>query len=336
MTNIGETLTSDDVTSYTPQAKRRRYNTSTSTDSSSDMDINLSSSESDMSIELKEDEELEIRNIDQGASLEESPEYAEDIDNYLRKLEEQFKPKAGYMLKQRYITLANRSTVTDWMFEICDEFRLTQKIFQLGVTYVDRFLSKMSMSTKHLQLLGTAALFIACKVEEQCAPGLAASFVWLTDNTYSVDQLFKMEVMILNTLDYEINSPTTRDFQDRFLKASDGDSAEQFFTEYLCNRSQVHGDTFLRYTPSLVTAAAVGLSRVIQTPSAPLWTPTLTHYTHHTYPEVRECMSELLQLYKLDSNPDTRCYPAVWNKYCLPRFKCVLEKQPVQSIPLYH
>ena len=53
MTNIGETLTSDDVTSYTPQAKRRRYNTSTSTDSSSDMDINLSSSESDMSIELK-------------------------------------------------------------------------------------------------------------------------------------------------------------------------------------------------------------------------------------------------------------------------------------------
>lgn len=44
---------------------------------------------SDMSIDLRdvEVEQPKIRNIDEDASLEESPEYAEDIDNYLRKME---------------------------------------------------------------------------------------------------------------------------------------------------------------------------------------------------------------------------------------------------------
>ena len=46
---------------------------------------------SDMSIDLKEVdlivEEPKIRNIDEGASLEESPEYVEDIDNHLRRME---------------------------------------------------------------------------------------------------------------------------------------------------------------------------------------------------------------------------------------------------------
>ena len=217
--------------------------------------------------------------------------------------------------------------------QICDEFRLSQKTFQLAVSYVDRFLSKMSMSTKNLQLLGVTSLFIASKVEEQCAAAftrLAARFVWMTDNTYTVSQLFKMEVMILNTLDYHTNSPTASCFQDRFLKASGGDSAERYFTEYLCNRSLVHGDKFLRYTPSHLAAAAIGLSRAIQKPGEPVWSATLSHYTKFSYPEIRECMTDLLQLYKMDVSPDTRQYAAVWNKY---RYRHVLQKQPIESVP---
>ena len=50
-----------------------------------------------------------------------------------------------------------------------------------------------------------------------------------------------------------------------------------------------------------------------------LQTPTLSHYTKYTYPEIKECMSDLLTLYKTDFNPDTRRFGAVWNKYNLPR-----------------
>ena len=50
----------------------------------------------------------------------------------------------------------------------------------------------MSMPRKNLQLLGTTALFIACKVEEIFVPAghaLAARFVWITDNTYKVHEV---------------------------------------------------------------------------------------------------------------------------------------------------
>ena len=50
------------------------------------MDIDESSNFSDMSIDLVT-EEPTIKNIDEGASLEESPEYADEIDIYHRKLE---------------------------------------------------------------------------------------------------------------------------------------------------------------------------------------------------------------------------------------------------------
>ena len=48
------------------------------------------------------------------------------------------------------------------------------------------------MPRKNLQLLGTTALFIACKVEEIFVPAghaLAARFVWITDNTYKVHEV---------------------------------------------------------------------------------------------------------------------------------------------------
>ena len=84
---------------WEPTSKRRRYNSYTSTDSepesctspasTEDMELDTSSSDSDMSVELS-NQEPEIKNIDEGASVEESPEYAEDIDNYHRKLEVRF------------------------------------------------------------------------------------------------------------------------------------------------------------------------------------------------------------------------------------------------------
>ena len=40
-----------------------------------------------------------------------------------------------------------------------------------------------------------------------------------------------MEVLILDKLGYEINSPTTRCYQDRFLRASGDDIFVRHFTE---------------------------------------------------------------------------------------------------------
>ena len=51
-------------------------------------------------------------------------------------------------------------------------------------------MSKMSMPRRNLQLLGTTALFVAFKVEEtEMSHGLAAKFVWITENTYTISEV---------------------------------------------------------------------------------------------------------------------------------------------------
>ena len=71
------------------------------------------------------------------------------------------RPKAGYMKKQLDITYSMRSILVDWLVEVAEEYRLQTETLYLAVSYIDRFLSYMSVVRAKLQLVGTAAMFIA-------------------------------------------------------------------------------------------------------------------------------------------------------------------------------
>ena len=74
------------------------------------------------------------------------------------------RPKAGYMTKQHDITYSMRSILVDWLVEVAEEYRLQTETLYLAVSYIDRFLSYMSVVRAKLQLVGTAAMFIAAWV----------------------------------------------------------------------------------------------------------------------------------------------------------------------------
>ncbi|KOC66169.1 G2/mitotic-specific cyclin-A [Habropoda laboriosa] len=88
-------------------------------------------------------------------------EYRADIYNYLRAAETHHRPKPGYMKKQPDITYSMRSILVDWLVEVTEEYRLQTETLYLAVSYIDRFLSYMSVVRAKLQLVGTAAMFIA-------------------------------------------------------------------------------------------------------------------------------------------------------------------------------
>lgn len=71
------------------------------------------------------------------------------------------RPKPGYMKKQPDITYSMRSILIDWLVEVAEEYRLQDETLYLTVSYIDRFLSYMSVVRSKLQLVGTAAMFIA-------------------------------------------------------------------------------------------------------------------------------------------------------------------------------
>lgn len=91
----------------------------------------------------------------------EIPEYQNDIILYLREAEQRNRPKPGYMNKQPDINNAMRTVLVDWLVEVCEEYRLQSETLCLAVSYIDRFLSVMSVVRAKLQLVGTAAMFIA-------------------------------------------------------------------------------------------------------------------------------------------------------------------------------
>ena len=65
------------------------------------------------------------------------------------------------MKKQPDITYSMRTILVDWLVEVAEEYRLHTETLYLAVSYIDRFLSYMSVVRAKLQLVGTAAMFIA-------------------------------------------------------------------------------------------------------------------------------------------------------------------------------
>lgn len=71
------------------------------------------------------------------------------------------RPKPGYMKKQPDITYNMRTILVDWLVEVAEEYKLHTETLYLAVNYIDRFLSYMSVVRAKLQLVGTAAMYIA-------------------------------------------------------------------------------------------------------------------------------------------------------------------------------
>lgn len=82
-------------------------------------------------------------------------------------------------------------------------------------------LSQAKMVPKsELQLVGVTAMLIASKYEEMYAPEVK-DFVYITDNTYSSEQIRAMESKMLHVLGYMVGNPLPLHFLRRNSKAGE-------------------------------------------------------------------------------------------------------------------
>ena len=83
------------------------------------------------------------------------------------------------------------------------------------------------MEKSQLQLLGITALFIISKYEEIYPPDFD-KFVEVTDNTYTRNQLLRMEYSIIETVQFRMAGPTMLEFYEAFaIKAGLGQLNEK-------------------------------------------------------------------------------------------------------------
>lgn len=220
------------------------------------------------------------------------------MQDYLREAEVRHRPKPMYMRKQQDISHSMRTILVDWLVEVGEEYRLQNETLCLAVSYIDRFLSVMSVVRAKLQLVGTAAMFIAAKYEEIYPPDVG-EFVYITDNTYTKKQVLRMEQLILKVLTFDLCVPTTSVFLNAYPIADDLPKDVKFMAQvnicdrivsterqlttaffslqYLCELSLLEAEPYLQYTPSMITAAAIALARLNF--NMPIWSAQLARFT---------------------------------------------------------
>lgn len=90
-----------------------------------------------------------------------------------------------------------RTILTDWLIDVHLKFDLLPETLFLTVNLIDRYLEKGPRVEKSkFQLVGIAALFIACKYEEIYPPEVK-DLIYVCDNAYNKKELFEQEGNIL-------------------------------------------------------------------------------------------------------------------------------------------
>ncbi|XP_061352633.1 cyclin-A1-4-like [Gastrolobium bilobum] len=260
--------------------------------------------------------------------------FAHEIYECLRKSEEIKRPSMDYMERiQKDLYPIMRAILIDWLVEVAEEYRLLPDTLFLTVNYIDRYLSGNAMHRQRLQLLGVACMLIAAKYEEICAPKVE-EFCYITDNTYSKEQVFQMESAVLNFLKFEITAPTARCFLRRFIIVAKRTCEVplmqlEYLADYLAELSLIEYG-MLKYSPSLIAASATFLAIYILLPRKKPWNSTLRHYTGYQASELCECVKGL-HLLCCDGCHDL---PAIREKYSQHKFKFVAKEYCPPSIPL--
>nr|CAD7396854.1 unnamed protein product [Timema poppensis] len=251
-------------------------------------------------------------------------EYREEVYKYLRKVETRHRGKPRYMLKQPDISYSMRAILVDWLVEVAEEYRLQTETLYLSVSYIDRFLSYMSVMRAKLQLVGTAAMFIASKYEEIFPPDIN-EFVYITDDTYTKKQVLRMEHLILKVLSFDLSVPTTLSFITSYnslcpvsdtvlflamevalrvthssLMSSDRMKPRVFrctdlVLQYISELSLLEADPYMGFLPSEKAASALALARFEQ--ELEPWTQELEDASGYTLDQLKMCMQELRRTY---------------------------------------
>ena len=187
------------------------------------------------------------------------PLYAEEILQHLIKSEANFQSNPLYMTDvQTDINDKMRAVLVDWLREVCDQFGFVVDTFFLTVSLVDRYLSRRTVCRSDLQLVGVAACLIAAKYEEM-APPSTDEFLYISANTYTSDELLKMERSILRVVDYQCTVPTAVSCLPLWLRMCHSSPQKTSMAHCLAEASAV-SVSMLNYTPSMIASSCIHLA----------------------------------------------------------------------------
>ena len=116
----------------------------------------------------------------------------------------------------------DRKLMLQWSYNLVDFFNLERETAGIALSYSDRFLQSKERGreflddTQKYQLLCIASLYVAIKIHEP-ASLTPQAFVEISRHQYTVQEMEQMEKLLLNTLEWRVNPPTSLEFVRHYL-----------------------------------------------------------------------------------------------------------------------
>ncbi|EFP09593.1 hypothetical protein GCK72_009356 [Caenorhabditis remanei] len=238
-----------------------------------------------------------------------SDEYFPDIIKYMMHRQLKTRPAPNYFTRQTQVNEEMRTILIDWFNDVVKEYNMKQETFHLACNLVDRVLSFLNVDKIQFQLVGTTSLMIAAKYEEIFPPEIQ-EFSIITDNTYGIEEILRMERFLLAKFDFVVGLPTAAWFGACFGKRMRFTHKMTKTMRYLVDLSLVDVH-FLRYRPSDIAAAAACFANVQLGKEA--WPKEIIEDTGIDTDDFVDVLKDLHHMYITASTSD---YKSIFNKYC--------------------
>lgn len=165
-----------------------------------------------------------------------------------------------YQLNQKYVYSQGnvsercRRRTCEWMYDICDHFKLNREVVAIAIFYVDRYFtvansSELPVPTRQFQLVSLTSLFMAIKVhgekgyqeetEEDESTEFNLSFcASISRNQFTPQEIECCEHSLLQVLDWHVNPVVPAHFIDALMNYLSLTSAhpETIFSIYECSK----------------------------------------------------------------------------------------------------
>ena len=230
------------------------------------------------------------------------------------------------MLLVQSISEFDRATLINRITSLGCQFSLENSTIHLTAFLIDKFLSKKVVGINNLSLVGAACFSLACKYDANSPPKLF-DIVYSMDRTRTQLDLSNMEAVVLNTIDFNLTSPTANTFLCNLVNQVPNDFSYEMF-----NISSYYIELFLLTAPtiqfpySLVAASSLVLARILLDIDD-LWPENMKIVTDLSLGEMYDCMVFVSSLVSAANKYDPT--KTVREKYSRRRFNSVAKlKQP--------
>lgn len=193
------------------------------------------------------------------------PQSAYDFDlevyNFMLNAENDNIPSPDLFDRQTNITPRMRTTVIDWLVDIHKKYGLRTDTLYIAINLMDLYLNRKDVDKTKYQRLACAALLVAAKSEEQCPPSVQ-KLVYVSDKSFTVTSLNRMEAALFATMNYHVNPIVSSHFVKRYLAYANADTKLCMMAHFI-NESLLLDSNFIASKPSERAAACVCLAMTL-------------------------------------------------------------------------